>query len=56
MVLIDAHTHLRTGKLSGTPTPPSAAVALQLLEEDMEQAEIDTSLLVTWPEDIPALA
>ena len=56
MVLIDAHTHLRTGKLSGTPTPPSAAVALQLLEEDMEQAEIDTSLVVTWPEDIPVLA
>jgi len=56
MVLIDARTHLRTGKLSGTPTPSSAAVALQLLEEDMEQAEIDTSLVVTWPEDVPALA
>ncbi len=56
MVLIDAHTHLRTGKLSGTPTPSSAAVALQLLEEDMEQADISTSLVVTWPEDVPALA
>ena len=56
MVLIDAHTHLRTGKLSGTPTPPSAAVALQLLEEDMEQAEVGTSLVVTWPEDVPELA
>jgi predicted TIM-barrel fold metal-dependent hydrolase len=56
MVLIDAHTHLRTGKLSGTPTPPSATVALQLLEEDMEQAEVGTSLVVTWPEDVPELA
>src|SRR5262245_1334293 len=56
MVLIDAHTHLRTGKLSGTPTPSSATVALQLLEEDMEQAEVRTSLVVTWPEDVPALA
>lgn len=56
MVLIDAHTHLRTGKLSGTPTPASAEVALQLLKEDMEQAEISMSLVVTWPEDVPALA
>jgi predicted TIM-barrel fold metal-dependent hydrolase len=54
--LIDAHTHLRTGKFSGTPTPASAELALQLLQEDMERAEITTSLVVTWPEDVPALA
>lgn len=56
MRLVDAHTHLRTGKLSGTPTPASAELALQLLQEDMERAGITTSLVVTWPEDVPALA
>lgn len=56
MLLIDAHTHLRTGKLSGTPTPASAELALQLLQEDMEWAEITTSLVVTWPEDVPVVA
>ncbi len=56
MRLVDAHTHLRTGKLSGTPTPASAEMALQLLQEDMERAEVTTSLVVTWPEDVPALA
>src|SRR5215831_10802990 len=56
MTLIDAHAHLRTGKLSGTPTPPSVESALQLLQEDIEQAEVTTSLVVTWPEDVPALA
>lgn len=54
--LVDAHTHLRTGKLSGTPTPTLVEVALQHLEEDMAQAEITTSLVVTWPEDVPALS
>jgi len=54
--IVDAHTHLRTGKLSGTPTPASAELALQLLQEDMEQAELTTSLVVTWPEDVPVLA
>ena len=56
MRLVDAHTHLRTGKLSGTPTPASAEIALQLLQEDIERAEVATSLVVTWPEDVPALA
>ncbi len=56
MRLVDAHTHLRTGKLSGTPTPASAEMALQLLQEDMERAGITTSLVVTWPEDVPVLA
>jgi predicted TIM-barrel fold metal-dependent hydrolase len=56
MPLIDAHTHLRTGKLSRTPTPASAEVAVQLLQEDMKQAGITTSLVVTWPEDVPIVA
>jgi predicted TIM-barrel fold metal-dependent hydrolase len=56
MLLVDAHAHLRTGKLSGTPTPASPEIALQLLQEDMEQAGITTSLVVTWPEDVPTLA
>jgi predicted TIM-barrel fold metal-dependent hydrolase len=56
MFLVDAHIHLRTGKLSGTPTPASAEFALQLLQEDMERAEVTTSLVVTWPEDVPVLA
>jgi len=56
VLLVDAHTHLRTGKLSGTSTPASAELALQLLQEDMERAALTTSLVVTWPEDIPVLA
>lgn len=56
MALIDAHTHLRTGKLTGTLAPASVEVALQLLREDMEQAKVATSLVVTLPEDVPALA
>ena len=55
MQLIDAHTHLRTGKLSRSPQPASAERALELLLEDMERAEITTSLVVTWPEDVPVL-
>jgi len=54
--LVDAHTHLRTGKLSRVPPRVSAEMALQLLREDMELAEITTSLVITWPEDFPALA
>jgi len=53
---VDAHIHLRTGKFSGTPTPASVEIALQLLQEDTERAELTTSLVVTWPEDVPALA
>jgi predicted TIM-barrel fold metal-dependent hydrolase len=56
VLLVDAHTHLRTGKLSGTSTPASAELALQLLQEDMERAALTTSLVVTWPEDVPVLA
>lgn len=56
MLLIDAHVHLRTGKLSGTPTPASAELALSLLQDDMEQAGVTTSLVVTWPEDVSVLA
>ena len=56
MLLIDAHIHLRTGKFSGNPTPASAELAVQLLQEDMERAEVTTSLVVTWPEDVPLLA
>ena len=56
MSLIDAHTHLRTGKLTGTLTPASVEVALRLFQEDMEQAEVTTALVVTLPEDVSALA
>jgi predicted TIM-barrel fold metal-dependent hydrolase len=56
MPLVDAHVHLRTGKLAGTPTPRSAELALSLLLDDMAQAGVTTSLVVTWPEDVPALA
>src|SRR5258705_4872772 len=56
MTLIDAHTHLRTGKLAGTLTPASVEVALRLLRNDMERAEATSSLVVTLPEDVPALA
>jgi predicted TIM-barrel fold metal-dependent hydrolase len=56
MVLIDTHVHLRTGKLTGTLKPASVEVALRLLREDMEQAEVATSLVVTLPEDVSALA
>lgn len=56
MLLLDAHTHLRTGKLSGTPPRSSAEVALRLLQEDMEVAGVRTALVVTWPEDVPVLA
>ncbi len=55
MTLIDAHAHLRTGKLAGTLTPASVEVALQLLQDDMERAEVTTSFVVTLPEDVPAL-
>lgn len=56
MPFVDAHAHLRTGKLSGAATPASAEFALRLLQEDMDSAGVDSSLVVTWPEDIPALA
>ncbi|MCS6926118.1 MAG: amidohydrolase family protein [Candidatus Binatia bacterium] len=56
MPFVDAHAHLRTGKLSGTAVPASAAFALRLLQEDMEIAGVDCSLVVTWPEDMPVLA
>lgn len=56
MSLIDAHGHLRTGKLTGNLTPASVEVALQLFQEDMEQAGVTTALVVTSPEDVPALA
>lgn len=56
MALIDAHAHLRTGKLTGTLRPASVEVALRLFREDMERAEVTTSLVVTLPEDVPALA
>ncbi|HXG19042.1 MAG TPA: amidohydrolase family protein [Methylomirabilota bacterium] len=56
MPLVDAHVHLRTGKLSGTLRPASVELALSLLQEDMEQAGVATSLVVTYPEDIPTLA
>src|ERR1043166_8360692 len=56
MTLIDAHTHLRTGKLAGTLTPASVDIALRLLQDDMAGAEITTSLVVTLPEDVPTLA
>ena len=56
MPLVDAHTHLRTGKLSGTPPRVSAETTLQSLLDDMEQAQVSTSLVITWPEDIPVLA
>jgi len=56
MALIDAHAHLRTGKLAGTLTPASVEIALRLLRDDMDRAEITTSLVVTLPEDVPALA
>src|SRR4051812_38640173 len=56
MTLIDAHAHLRAGKLAGTLTPASVEVALRLLHDDMERAEVTTSLVVTLPEDVPACA
>ena len=56
MFLVDAHVHIRTGKFSGNPRPASAEVALQLFQEDVEQAGVNTSLVVIWPEDVPALA
>lgn len=52
MLLIDAHTHLRTGKLSGTPTPASAETALQFLQEDMELAVPREQDLTTDPDRV----
>jgi predicted TIM-barrel fold metal-dependent hydrolase len=56
VALIDAHVHLRSGKLSRTPPRITAEAALQNLLEDMATAGVDTSLLVTWAEDVPAVA
>ena len=56
MQLIDAHVHLRSGKLSRVRPRISAEAALQLLLEDMARAGVDTSLLVTWAEDVPVVA
>jgi predicted TIM-barrel fold metal-dependent hydrolase len=56
MPLVDAHIHLRTGKLSGTPPGVSAEATLQLLLDDMEQAQVSTALVITWPEDVPVVA
>jgi predicted TIM-barrel fold metal-dependent hydrolase len=55
-MLIDAHVHLRSGKLSRIRPRISAEEALRQLVEDMEVAGVDTSLLVTWPEDVPVVA
>jgi hypothetical protein len=52
VLLIDAHTHLRTGKLSGTPTPASAETALQFLQEDMELAVPREQDLTTDPDRV----
>src|SRR5215831_210647 len=56
MPLIDAHVHLRSGKLARARPLISAEAALQLLLEDMATAGVDTSLLVTWAEDVPVVA
>ena len=56
MPLIDAHIHLRSGKLARVRPRISAEAALQLLLEDMATAGVDTSLLVTWAEDVPVVA
>jgi predicted TIM-barrel fold metal-dependent hydrolase len=56
MPLIDAHVHLRSGKLSRVRPRISAEAALQLLLQDMATAGVDTSLLVTWAEDVPIVA
>src|SRR5689334_16115457 len=56
MPLIDAHVHLRSGRLRRVGPLISAEAALQLLLEDMAAAEVDTSLLVTWAEDVPVVA
>ena len=56
MPFIDAHVHLRSGQLSRTRPPISAEAALQLLLKDMSKAGVNTSLLVTWPEDVAVVA
>ncbi len=56
LVVVDAHTHLRSGKLSGLRPRLSAANTLALLLEDMELAGVTTSLVITWPEDVPVVA
>jgi predicted TIM-barrel fold metal-dependent hydrolase len=56
MPLIDAHVHLRSGKLSRVRPRISAEAALQHLLQDMAAATVDTSLLVTWAEDVPVVA
>ncbi len=56
MPLIDAHVHLRSGKLSRLRPRISAEAALQQVLQDMASAGVDTSLLVTWAEDVPAVA
>jgi predicted TIM-barrel fold metal-dependent hydrolase len=56
MPLVDAHVHLRSGKLSRIVPQLSAETALQLLLHDMSSAGVDISLLVTWPEDVPIVA
>jgi predicted TIM-barrel fold metal-dependent hydrolase len=56
MPVVDAHVHLRSGKLSRVRPVVSAEAALQLLLRDMATAGVDTSLLVTWSEDVPVVA
>jgi predicted TIM-barrel fold metal-dependent hydrolase len=56
MPLIDAHVHLRSGKFARARPLISAEAALQLLLRDMATAGVDTSLLVTWAEDVPVVA
>jgi len=56
MPLIDSHVHLRSGKLARVRPSISAEAALQHLLDDMANAGVDTSLLVTWPEDVPVVA
>jgi predicted TIM-barrel fold metal-dependent hydrolase len=54
--LVDAHVHLRSGKLARVRPRVSAEAALELLLQDMATAGVDTSLLVTWAEDVPVVA
>src|SRR5438128_5310056 len=56
MPVIDAHVHLRSGKLARVKPLISAEAAVQLLLRDMASAGVDTSLLVTWAEDVPVVA
>jgi predicted TIM-barrel fold metal-dependent hydrolase len=56
MPLIDAHVHLRSGKLARVRPRITAEAALELLLQDMATAGVDTSLLVTWAEDVQVVA